>query len=743
MPQKIYKLILTAGIYLSFLVIFFTFKQLLFPYISSKQISFNMLMEILFIFWAGLIIKYPAWRPKKSFITFGLLVFFGITLITCFTGIDFNLSFWGDVERMLGVFHLLHFLILYLLIITVMRSWQDWKYFLIFILVVADLVSVYGIGQKFSIFYSPYGEGRIISTIGNAAYVGAFALFYIYFALILYFKEKKAGAKTFYAISIIINFFALLYSGTRGAYLGFAASLLIFFFLFAILNQDKKIKRIIIACSILFILLMAFFAVNSNKPWVLNNPTLSRLFHYSMSDVTMNTRFLSWQSAWLDFPNHPLLGNGYGNYAATFDKYFNPKFYAYSAGETYFDRAHNNIIDIVSTTGAIGLLAYFSIFAAAFYYLIKGRRQGKIELGDFILLISLIVAYFIQNLVVFDALVTYMALMVMLGYIYWLSNQENTGKEDKDEKIINKEIFVLIIAGLIMLFAVYQYNIKPLKMLAGTIDGQRYLASGDLIKVMEIYKKALSYKTVLDRDSRTTFIRSIAQAQGQLAGIERARANEIFDYAIELARENNKYNEEDTMNQLVLAQAANAAANVNMDNKEKFNYYSAIALEAIDKSIAVSPGRATNYFLKAQIFLTRGEKDKAIDLLKYAAGMEEKFYESHCYLGRVLISYNITEEGFREMDKCIDYGGANSIYPADYVRQLASHYIEKKDWPKTLSLLIALTIQEPQNAKNYIELAKLYQLLGDKDNAIKSAQKVIEIDKSLEGSAQKFINSLK
>jgi hypothetical protein len=34
------------------------------------------------------------------------------------------------------------------------------------------------------------------------------------------------------------------------------------------------------------------------------------------------------------------------------------------------------------------------------------------------------VAYFIQNLAVFDSLVTYMGLMITLGYIYWLTAEE-------------------------------------------------------------------------------------------------------------------------------------------------------------------------------------------------------------------------------------------------------------------------------------------------------------------------------
>ena len=125
MPQKIYLTILKSGIYLSFISVFLVFKNLLFPFITSKQISFNILVEILFIFWIAFIVKYPEYRPKKNWISIGLIGFFIAITISCFTGVDFNLSFWGDIERMLGVFHLLHFLAFYFIIITVFRTWQD------------------------------------------------------------------------------------------------------------------------------------------------------------------------------------------------------------------------------------------------------------------------------------------------------------------------------------------------------------------------------------------------------------------------------------------------------------------------------------------------------------------------------------------------------------------------------------------------------------------------------------------
>ena len=110
MSQKIYLNILRIGCYIGLLSVFLVFKNLLFPFITSKQIFFNLLIEILFVFWVMLIVKYPEYRPKKNYITFGLLAFFAAITLSLVTTVDVNLSMWGDIERMLGIFHVLHFL---------------------------------------------------------------------------------------------------------------------------------------------------------------------------------------------------------------------------------------------------------------------------------------------------------------------------------------------------------------------------------------------------------------------------------------------------------------------------------------------------------------------------------------------------------------------------------------------------------------------------------------------------------
>src|SRR5574344_1241989 len=100
MSQPWYRFILKLGTYASLASLFLLNKHFYFPYITSKQLYFNILIEVLAVIWVAYLWKYPADRPKKSWITRGWLAYLAVVLLTCFTGIDFNLSFWGDLERM-------------------------------------------------------------------------------------------------------------------------------------------------------------------------------------------------------------------------------------------------------------------------------------------------------------------------------------------------------------------------------------------------------------------------------------------------------------------------------------------------------------------------------------------------------------------------------------------------------------------------------------------------------------------
>jgi len=544
--------------------------------------------------------------------------------------------------------------------------------------------------------------------------------------------------------AIAVMLVSLKNTDVAGAYVGFGVSVFLVLFLFGVLNKNKKARLASWGALVVLAVMVAGIFLGRDSAFVRENKFLRLITkEISLNKNTFQTRLISWRAAWLDFGSHPILGTGYGNYAITFDKYFDPKFYNYTRAETYFDRAHNNLIDIASTTGVIGLLAYLSIFAAVGYYLISGYGRKKISLVEFTLLAGLIAAYFIQNLAVFDSLVTYISLMMTLGLVYWMAEKrEINGNEavPSPRVFADKEIYALVGAGVIMLFIIYQYNVKPLKMLIGTIDGQIAFARGNTIGAYEAYKKALSYRTPLDRDSRDSFIRAISQGSA-LRRVNEEKAREILDYAINLSDKNLKYNPLDSMALLVASQLLNLTSTFYKNDPEKFYHYSNRALEAVDKSIKSSPRRVPIYFQKAQIYLTRGEVDKAISVLEYAVGLNEDYYDSICYLARVRLAEK-KKGGYEDMDACVDKGGASILAPSEFVIELARHYAAKQDWRRALKLYERLRELNPKNAKVWANLANLYLKTGDKAKAERAARKAGELDANMKGAADEFIRKM-
>jgi len=738
MSLKNYLLILKGGIYLSFITIFFVFNNLFFPFITSKQIPFNILIEILFIFWLGLIISYPEIRPKKSLSSFSLIAFFIIIVLSGIFGVDFNLSFWGDSERMLGAFSVLHFFIFYFIIITVFRSSNDWRNLLLVSISIASLVCLYGLIKNIA-----------YSTLGNTAYLSGYAIFNIFFSLILFFKYYKSLKKDEKWLSYLLLIFPILIlsvfkmTNTRGAYVGLAIGIFITFILFIIFIKNKKFKTISIIFLIIFISFVSSIFIFSGSAFIKNISIFNTINQITPKAITFQTRLISWKAAIKDFPNHPILGTGYGNFAITFDKYFDPTFYNFTKSETYFDRAHNNLVDILSTTGILGLVAYLSIIFSAIYYLIKGFKKGKINQYDFILLIGLITAYLVQNLVIFDSFVTYFSLMIMLGYIYKLDREEDDDINNINVKLLNnKQISLLILSCVLIFYSIYQFNYKPLKMLSSTVKANFLIDDGNFSEGVKEFKKAFNYNTVLDRKSRDLFIRKTSYSQSYLDKINKDKVNEILNYGISIAERNVSYNKNDSLMLLNLANIYSLITKYNNDNKEKLEFYSAKALEAIDKSINSSPGRISLYYTKAQILASQGEKEKTFETLNYALNLNTQYYESYCQLAKYYFYFKEEAIGFDNMNKCIDNGSSNILSPIEYVVSLLNYYIQKKDWPRAIKIYNRLIELDPKNPKFYTGLAAVYDKNNEYIKAIEAARTAVSLDPALNNATEEFIKSV-
>jgi Lipid A core - O-antigen ligase and related enzymes len=710
MTSKFYQRFLQIGVIASLLTVFFVFSDLLFPYITSKQLSFNILTEFLLLIWGVFIWKFPAYRPKKSLMTWGIVAFLIAILYSCSYSVDPALSFWGDAERMLGVFHIVHFFFLYLIMISVFKSYEDWQILFGSSIIIATIVSIIGL------------SGNPYSTIGNTAYVSGYLIFNLYFCALLFYRAGKKAWRWFLSIPVILMLWEFTHTHTSGAIIGLGISVLLIIFLIGVLHKNKKIKIAAWGTLVVAITALVLIFSQQNAAWFQN----SFLKNLTAQKTTFQTRLVSWEAAGKDFHNHPWLGVGFGNYASVFDRYFDAKFYNYSRGETYFDRAHNNLIDIVSTTGVIGLLAYLSIFVAVAIYLL---RLIKRKPGDFepLILIGLFAAYFIQNLAVFDSLVTYIGLMISLAYIYYLINPET-------EKVAEKKVpeFSALVVGLILVLILTNYcNLRPWRTFQGVINGYSAVSAGQVMEGMAIYKTAFADSTPLDRDGKTAFINSLIGSANALSKLSVKDQKEVVTYAITLAKENVSNNPQDSLMQLQLAQTYSLAYNL-LDSDEYYNN----ALKAVDAAIAASPERIPVYFMKANILISKQKYDEALMVINSTIEFNPEFPDAYCQLYRV---YNIkkdTKNAWVNGDKCIDLNGAETLgMSKDFLTLLNHYYVETKDWNRALVMAKQLTVFQPSNDQAWSLLSEVYGAMGDVANS-KSAAFEASILKTSTSTAQ-------
>jgi O-antigen ligase len=725
MTAKNYQNILQIGTLLSFCTIFLVSSSLIFPYITSKQLMLNLIVELMIPIWLILIWRYPKFRPKKKLIAYALIAYCFAILLSCFFSVDFNLSFWGDAERMLGFFHLSHYFLLFFYFITAWRNQKEWNFILGFFLIL-------GVAQ--SIIYL-FGK----NLIGNTAYLSGYLIFNIFLSFILYLKTIKPW-RYLWLLSLIPLFMAFFQARTSGAIIGLTVSFLILIFLLGVLSKNKK--RRIYALSLLGIAILTIIIIfsQSNQDWFQSNRFLVGL---TVNKPTFQTRLISWQAAFKEFPNNPIFGVGHGAYAMVFDKQFDSRFLNYSRNESYFDRAHNNLIDITATTGLVGLITYLSIFVALFYYLFRLLKQRGFRVysgkkgaasKEILLLFALFIAYFIQNLAIFDTQTTYLSLMIILAYVTFLVEIELGPKEEEkelDKKPVNFCLKLVIVLSIIFSLFLIRINYLSWHLFQSSINVYKEIVSGQIESGLSNFRLTMENYSPIKRDARAIIINYFNNNSEQFVDIE------DLEYIVSLAQDNLSYNPKDSRKNLQLSQVLNNLAKLREEESDK--YYNQ-SLKAINKAIEYSPNRAPLYLAKAQVHLGLGQYDEVRDQVEKSITLNSDLPDPYCYLAQIEFSLDDKERALDLLDQCLKRDGINKISLSNLLILGLEDYSSKEDYVNRLIILKQLERMKVNQTAVYLELTKTYLHLNEADKAKASAQKLVNSVEEIDNLVDIFIS---
>ena len=518
--------------------------QTFFPFIVGKSLYSRTLIEIIAGLSIVLLVRYPAYRPKWSWLLTIMVMYVAIVLLASSTGVSPQRSIWSTYERMSGWVDITHWYLYASVLICSYRTFEDWKKLFNFNLFISLIMGILGLTQYYGIGFLPYLQegGRIEITLGNPTYVGAYMMVNILIGIGLLIQsyypssdleldsnstrsarrrnrpskiDKSTASnnlmysRMFWVASIFVAFYTLFLSGTRGAFLGLMVGLIAFSLGYIKWgNKDLVLKLVRISFAVILVLGLVALIINRNG--VVGgvrggDNVISRVVSTGINDASFQGRISSLTLGLKGFSEKPLMGWGPENFTVAYDRYLTPEIAAQSTSS--FDQAHNKIVEELTTKGIVGLFFYVSVWIAALYILFSNLKNQNNRYRIFTLLVaSAMIGYFVQNLFLFDTPGTMGQFIILMAFVIWIeigkgndiqiNNLVSNMKGDNKQKVseYNEFITASCLVGVLILVGViaYQLNYKT------------YQASNTLLGTL-IGKKDWSTKQVIFKDSIEQF----------------------------------------------------------------------------------------------------------------------------------------------------------------------------------------------------------------------------------------------
>jgi O-antigen ligase len=329
------------------------------PFEVPKVVAFNVFVKLLFVLFIYDLYKRPnnlnKWILNKKLISV-LMLFLAWSLITAFLGSDISKSFLGNYYRRDGLLTLFDLTIFSLLISYFWR--ENFKKVVASAIFVASFLL--GLWSITLIFTGNFELGNA-ATFGNPVFLAGYLAVGLPFSY-YYLKSLQYKFKLLFLAPQIV---AILTIGAVSAILTMGL-----WFLMTFYTQSKSKIKFVILQTALFILV--FIA-----SW------------WSFDYIYTNNRVLIAEGRLRIFANltqaivkRPLTGYGWSNVDYAFKEGSWP---IKLNNDVYVDKAHSQLLEVLTTTGAIGLGIYIMLLTVMLRQLIKKYKQSR-SMWDFTIL---------------------------------------------------------------------------------------------------------------------------------------------------------------------------------------------------------------------------------------------------------------------------------------------------------------------------------------------------------------------
>lgn len=686
---------------------------LLYPYLTPKTLLFRGAAILSLALCAILVLSgrefyFSRLKAWATWIPGALLA---LAYISSLAGVGFYHSFWSIFDRGDGLLTFTSAVAFFYILLL----YGDEAFFrrLIKVVVwVGSIVAVLGVlqwiqaGSGMNIPLVPEPNGRVGSTLGNAAFMASFLGLTFFLTLLLLptlrGKWLRAGQ-----VSAVLHILAIVGSATRGTLLALlgAAGLALIYQAWKGEGSYKQYARGgLVALAVLAGLFLGFREQLQAVPFA----PVARVASISLSDVTVESRVFIWKEMLGKVAENPLLGVGAENIVVLFNEVYDPT----QIVEEWFDRTHNAFLDYAVQYGVGGLLLYLAlifVFVRESYRLMQSSNSEESRMGKLFLLLAFV--YAAQNFFVFDTAMTLWLFLALVAYVL-------ARKGGVASALVQKKIpkVVALAVGAVIALLVIPVSAMPLRANLLIADGYKYHVY-DAHRATSSIKKGFALGTYADMEYGFQLYEMYTERQStMLSGEERLLAYRVARDVLAANYEKYPY---DARTVTYYAHVLDVAPPEELPSEE-------LRREVLAQAIELSPKRIQPRYLLANISIRKGDAlppgsaakkvqyDEAIRQLTEYSALVPSFAEPHYIiatlyqtLGEPKVASEWAEKGlavYTRADK-------------NTARRAARYYLAVENWPLAARFLGDYVAIEPTNYAFTYDLAKAEFLAGNPERA--------------------------
>lgn len=376
-----------------------------YPFVFGKSVLYTGLVELSLLSAAIYFLFDEHHHASVTFrshkMQWGILALFLVSLlISTILSTSPYTAFWGSTEKGEGFIYYIHFFV-FIILSHVLFEKIDWQRLAKGFMACAVIIALLAWGERFTFSGLDF---QPVSSLGNPAYLAAYLILALAFVALTATEEETEKYIESYRVLYIFVGITLLMLQVRGAVLALATGIFGYALYYAWNSRSLAIRRFSALFCLGVVVFSSVFLVTRAHPFWKNVPVLKKFAVVSVESGSVAERVSAWKAGIEGFRQRPVFGWGSEQFETVYNAYGITNIEKYK--ESWFTAPHNKIIDILVSTGVVGLVAYLLLIGVVLW----GIRKRPLA-------VALFSAYVVQNMFIFDTISSSMVLFAIVGYL--------------------------------------------------------------------------------------------------------------------------------------------------------------------------------------------------------------------------------------------------------------------------------------------------------------------------------------